>query len=167
MDYLIQEVASLPEPRPYLVLLGQMDGESEDVIKLANQHLGEANFQINTVSPTEVHLYYQAADTFVLASLREGFGRVFLEAMAHGLPCLAHDYAVTRFVLGDYGVFANFEISGGLTKLIKQVSMQDTSSNRCERFQSIYNRFSWDKLGPEYISMLEKCSEWNISQNYS
>jgi hypothetical protein len=34
MDYVIREVASLPEPRPYLLLLGQETPDSPEIIKL-------------------------------------------------------------------------------------------------------------------------------------
>jgi 1,2-diacylglycerol 3-alpha-glucosyltransferase len=162
MDYLVQEIAGMPEPRPYLVLLGQTDGESNEIIKLAKQHLGVTNFQINTVSPTEVGYYYQVADAFVLASLREGFGRVFLEAMAYGLPCLAHDYEVTRFVLGDNAFLGDFQMPGRLAALIPQ-ALSDSQNNdkRCQRHQSVYQRFSWDVLTPAYVQTIYQCISAN------
>lgn len=81
MDYLIREIASLPEPRPYLLLLGQKDAESSEVIKLGTQLLGFKNFQVRTVEYKEVSDYYKTADIFVLASLQEGLPRVLVEAM--------------------------------------------------------------------------------------
>jgi glycosyltransferase involved in cell wall biosynthesis len=100
MDYVIREIATLPEPRPYLLLLGQQDAESPEILQLGSRLLGTEHFQIRTVDRNEVADYYIVADVFVLASLHEGFGIVFLEAMSYGLPCLAHDYAITRFCEG-------------------------------------------------------------------
>lgn len=161
MDYVIREVANLPEPRPYLLLLGQMDGESAEVIELANQLLGIANFQINTVPQAEVKNYYQVANAFVLASLSEGLPRVTLEAMAYGLPCLAHNYEVTRFVLGDEMFLDNFEVEGRLAGLISQALLEGQNPiNRRERHCTTYHRFSWDALQQDYVKMIQHCASF-------
>jgi len=43
---------------------------------------------------------YHGADIFCLPSRHEGYGMVFAEAMAHGLPVLAADIAAAREVIG-------------------------------------------------------------------
>jgi 1,2-diacylglycerol 3-alpha-glucosyltransferase len=158
MDYLIREVANLPEPRPYLLLLGQIDQESSEIIQLGQELLGTGHFQSKTVTSMEISDYYSVADLFVLASLNEGFGRVFLEAMGHGLPCLVHDYEVTRFILQDQGYFSDFSIPGALTTLVQNVLDQDNENAAYERHQAVYERFSWDKLKPTYIQMIHRCA---------
>lgn len=159
MDYIIRETANLPEPRPYLLLLGQQDAESPEILQLGNKLLGPDNFQVTTVAPDEVADYYRVADVFVLASLNEGFGRVFLEAMSHSLPCLAHDYEVARFVLGKEGYLANFELIGSLAGLICQVLAEgDDECKRRLRHRSVYERFSWEQLRPSYIEMIQRCA---------
>jgi hypothetical protein len=49
MDYLIEEVARLSKPRPYLLLLGQQEAESSEIIQRGKQLLGTENFQLRTV----------------------------------------------------------------------------------------------------------------------
>jgi glycosyltransferase involved in cell wall biosynthesis len=83
---------------------------------------------------------------------------VLVEAMSYGLPCLAHDYEITRFVLGNEGYLGNFELVGSLTGLISQVLAEgDDESKRRFRHRSVYNRFSWEKLRPSYIEMIQRC----------
>ncbi|MEA5578812.1 glycosyltransferase family 4 protein [Anabaena sp. UHCC 0451] len=155
MDYLIREVASLPKPRPYLLLLGHQDGKSSEIIELGNNLLGVDKFQAKTVAPHEVANYYKVADIFVLASLSEGLARVFLEAMSYGLPCIVHDYSVTRYAFGDQGYFGDFTQEGSLAELTKQVLSADGEKSKFdERHCFIYERFSWDKLLPNYVEMI-------------
>ncbi len=157
MDYIIHEIASLPEPRPYILLLGQQDTESSEILELCNRLLGTENFQIKTVERKEITDYYMIADAFVLASIREGFGRVFLEAMSYGLPCLAHDYEVTRFILGNNGYLTDFELTGSLASLVpKALAESHDLSKRCLRHSTIYEHFSWDKLIPDYVNLIQK-----------
>jgi glycosyltransferase involved in cell wall biosynthesis len=80
MDYVVEELARLPAPRPFLMLLGAMDRGSGEIVRLARERLGPDGFAARSVPYEEVAPYYAAGDGFVLASLAEGFGRVFLAA---------------------------------------------------------------------------------------
>ena len=164
LDYLIREVAALPEPRPYLVLLGQQTAESPEIFQLGNELLGAEHFQIRTVAHNEVTDYYKIADAFVLASLIEGLPRVLLEAMSHGLPCIAHNYEIAHFALEKEGYFTDLNLTGSLTGLIPQALAESHEpSKRYLRHQSVYNRFSWEKLRPHYIKLIESCKNSEIS----
>jgi glycosyltransferase involved in cell wall biosynthesis len=164
MDYVIRELAHLPEPRPYLVLLGQQDAESPEIFQLGNTLLGSEHFQIRTVAHHEVTDYYKIADAFAIASLYEGFGRVLVEGMSHGLPCLAHDHEIFHFALGKEGYLADFRVTGNLTSLIPQALAESHEpTKRNLRHQSAYNRFSWEKLKPEYIHLIERCHNAKLS----
>ena len=160
MDYIVREVAALPEPRPYLVMLGHMDENSPPIVQLAEQHLGQENFTARSVSYEQVQKYYQAADIFVLGSLKEGFGRVYLEALMHGLPCIVHDYPVMRYVLQEQGIFTDLAQSGSLTQaladLIKQPQMPELMIQRREY---VKKTFSWESIAPAYLNMFRHCLE--------
>ena len=154
LDYLIREIAQLPKPRPYLLMLGQIEAESAEIVALAKELLEPDKFQIKTVASDQVVDYYRVADAFVLASLGEGLPRVLLEAMSYGLPCITHDYEVSRFVLKDEGYFGNFELAGSLTSLISDVLSQNNDDSKLRRHQSVYERFSWDKIRSKYVDMI-------------
>ncbi|MEA5549340.1 glycosyltransferase, partial [Limnoraphis robusta CCNP1324] len=159
LDYLIRELAGLSEPRPYLLILGQPDAETSRVVTLADELLGAGNYRIDTVEPEEMADHYRSADVLVLASTREGFGRVMVEAMSHGLPCLAHDYAISRYVLGDQGDFADFTSRGALTALVQQVLGKGVSpQQQREMHRTAFERFSWDGLRPAYVDLIHRCA---------
>jgi glycosyltransferase involved in cell wall biosynthesis len=153
IDYVIEEVARLPEPRPYLLLVGQPEPDTPGLRALAHSLLGQDGHSIRTVPAAEVSSLYRASDVLVLASLGEAFGRVLIEAMAEGVPCVAHDYAVTRYVLGDHGQLGNLSRPGGLAELLGSVSAPvPDEAERRHRFA--YEHFSWDRLRPAYVAFL-------------
>jgi glycosyltransferase involved in cell wall biosynthesis len=159
MDYLVNEVAQLPQPRPHLVLLGAMDDQSDAIIALARQKLGEGGFTARSVAYEEVANYYRAADVFALASLQEGFGRVFLEALIHGLPVIAHDHPVMRFVLGREAILADLSkagvLAGELNNALRAGNDRTTAARRRERVRS---QFSWPVLASQYRDMFVDCA---------
>ncbi|MEQ1752227.1 MAG: glycosyltransferase family 4 protein [Prosthecobacter sp.] len=160
MDYVIEEMARLPEPRPFLQLLGAMDAHSHEVIALGREMLGEANFSARSVPYEEVADYYRASDLFTLASLQEGFGRVYLEALMHGLPVIAHRHPVMDYVLGMEGIFGDLQSPGTLALLIQQTLERPSSpGSELNRWHSVKERFSWPVLAQQYLKMFQNCAE--------
>ena len=104
------------------------------------------------------HELEHAADLFVLASLQEGFGRVFLEALIYGLPVIAHDHPVMRFVLGSEGTFGDLSTPGVLAALIREKwDGEDSAADAIRRREMIRARFSWAVLAPQYRQMFLDC----------
>src|SRR5262249_53901723 len=98
------------------------------------------------------------ADVFTLGSLKEGFGRVYLEALIGGLPCAAHDHPVMRFVLGEEGVFGDFTQPGELSRLLGLLlTAQPDPAAAARRRQAVRARFGWDALAPAYLDMFRAC----------
>ncbi|MCP6759266.1 MAG: glycosyltransferase family 4 protein [Fischerella sp. CENA71] len=158
MDYTVKEIASLPEPRPYLVMLGHIDENSQEIIDLARNQLGENGFTARSVPYEQVREYYKTADLFTLASLQEGFGRVYLEALIHGLPCVVNDHPVMRYVLKEQGTFADLSQPGSMAQAIANILRQPQSPElMIQRREYVRERFSWKSLAPAYMQMFHDC----------
>jgi len=163
MDYIVREVAALDPPRPFLLMLGQRSEESPGVLELADKLLGPAGFQCRTVPADTIHDYYDASDAFVLASPKEGFGRVLVEALARGLPCLATDRPFARLVLGEHGHYADFDRAGELARLLATVlAVGNAPDGAATRHAAAYDRYSWDRLRPRYVDMIERCARGTV-----
>jgi 1,2-diacylglycerol 3-alpha-glucosyltransferase len=159
MDYVVREVARLSKPRPFLQLLGAIDSSSAEILELALRLLGPDGFSAKSVPYAEVFAYFRAADCFVLASLAEGFGRVYLEALMHGLPAIAHNHLVTQYILAPHGILADLTKPGELAHLLKvELGKELNACDAYSRWQSVRDRFSWPVLAPSYRAMFESCA---------
>jgi glycosyltransferase involved in cell wall biosynthesis len=167
MDYLVSEIASMPTPRPYLVMLGAMDERTPPILAQARQSLGPENFAARSVPYAQVAQYYQAADVFTLASLVEGFGRVYVEASMNGLPCAVHDHPVMRYVLGDEGNFADLSRPGTLAAMLSQLLARPLDPREMSRRrETMRSRFAWQSLAPAYFQMFRAAAGQAIRDQF-
>ena len=158
MDHTIREVAKMPlGTRPHLVLIGARAADTPEIESLCSQLLGKDGFTMRTVSPNEVGDYYRAGDVFVLSSTDEGFGLVYVEALSHGLRVIAHEYTTARFVLDDHGIYCDMTVPGELARTIETALLDPDSPDRAaRRHESVYRRFSWEKLRPRYVELFRE-----------
>ena len=158
MHWLINETAKL-NGEVYLLIVGEIEDETPEIKSLGREKLSN-NIKFLTLNHREMPQVYKAADLFVLASTVEAFGMVFLEAMASGLPIIAHDHPNQRWILGDAGHFVDMEQEGELAKNIAEFMADKEKAKRLgekgrERAERI---FSWDILAQKYIEMYKKVS---------
>lgn len=155
-DLLIEAVALLPEPRPYLLLVGA-DGPDGDVIRaLARARLGEG-WSWRSVPAVMMPWVYRAADRFALFSESEGFGLAFVEALASGIPVLAHDDATTRYVVGDAGLLrAVRDAASARDGLLELLRLPTDATAARARIRSVRDRFSWELLRPRYVELFRR-----------
>ena len=101
IDQLIAAVAEIGDPRVKLVLLG--DGPRARELRAAASRLGvdrQVKF-MGAVDETTKFELLSVADLYVSTSEHEGFGLVFLEAMASGLPIVCYERGGQSDFLAD------------------------------------------------------------------
>jgi 1,2-diacylglycerol 3-alpha-glucosyltransferase len=156
LDVLVEAAAALQGERPHVVLLGQPTAETPALRALARERLGADGHTIRSVPAAAVADYYRAADVFVLPSLREGFGRVLVEASAHGLPCLAHGGPAQRFVLGELDRGLDLRDAPALAAALRdELSRAPDPDAARRRHAGVRERFAWDRLAPRYAALLQ------------
>lgn len=117
---LIEVLASLRESNSYLLVIG--DGPDADAIKRKAAELGVASRlrMLGMCSDADKYAALSVSDLFVSASQHEGFGLVFLEALAFGLPVICYDRGgQTDFLKsGETGAVVKLNDQRGLTQAI-------------------------------------------------
>jgi phosphatidylinositol alpha-1,6-mannosyltransferase len=92
-------------PDAQLVLVGDGDDRERLMRKASSTPAGRGILFPGFVTANMLEGLYRRAALFALPSRGEGFGLVYLEAMTHGLPCVAsiHDAAVEVIADGETG----------------------------------------------------------------
>lgn len=107
IDALIDEFAALLGSRPelpaYLVIAGGWERDTDQLVEEGTRRLGNRVRFLVRFPRDRMAALYQAADVFVLASLKEMMPLAILEACASGLPCIVNDDPVLSWMTGQGG----------------------------------------------------------------
>jgi len=123
-DKVLAAVKRLAARRPELAYVVVGDGDDRPRLEALAQEAGIADrvHFVGQVSDSELVNYYRLADVFVMPSTKEGFGIVFLEAAASGLPVIGGDRDGSADALADgsIGTMVNPDDAAALDRAIEQ-----------------------------------------------
>ena len=102
-DKVIRALPAIIAAHPDLVYLIVGEGDDRARLEALANDLGVANHMrfAGQVAPEEMAGYYRLAKVFVMPSIQEGFGIVFLEAAASGLTLIGGDSDGSADALAD------------------------------------------------------------------
>jgi len=140
-------------PEVLYLIVGEGDDRSRLEMLAAECGVTEQVRFVGQVSPDELPDYFRLADVFVMPSTGEGFGIVFLEALATGIQVIAGNQDGSRDALcdGALGTLVDPENSGDLASAIHSALVESNRpGDRSARFR--FDRFAG------HISELHKLS---------
>jgi 1,2-diacylglycerol 3-alpha-glucosyltransferase len=153
-----------PSHDPSCSCLGRWTNLPKRSLNVAENLLGRDGFSARSVTYEEVFDYYRAVDVFALASLQEGFGRVYVEALMHGLPVIAHRHPVMEYVLGGAGYLGDLNREGELAQLLGRLLPESPNEDKQKRrWMSVRDRFAWPTLAPQYAAMFAAVARQNVT----
>ncbi|MEM8829586.1 MAG: glycosyltransferase [Cyanobacteria bacterium P01_G01_bin.19] len=140
IELAIEAVSRLP--RASLLICGE--GSDRDYFQaLGERLLGKARFQIKTFAYAQMPQVYRSADVFTLPSIEAFQGLAYLEAMACGLPVVATDDSVRRYLIGGAGITCD------VTDIDVYAKSLQTALERhwfAEKPEQNAQRFSWHEV---------------------
>lgn len=155
MSHLISEVSALSDD-VHLLILGQQSSETTRIKNLGKELLGE-RVHFGALAHGDLHQAYAAADTFVLCSLFEAFGIVYIEAMASGLPVIATNHKNQRWLMGDAAILVDMKTRGLVAANIRKLqSDRHFRSSLGNRAFVRAQRFSQEQVKPCILEMYQE-----------
>ncbi len=159
IDDLIRSLISLP--LNFRVVIA---GEGEDKKKLdllvKENNLGDRVIFLGRKSHDELPGILQASDIFVRASLSEGLGNSFLEALAAGLPIIGTPVGgIPDFLTdGETGVFARPHDSQSIVKAVKRIQEEAGLKEKLIRQGKdlVKEKYEWQGITNQIKNVLEK-----------
>ena len=160
VDTVIRALPSLLRafPNVYYVVVG--DGDGRSALERLAATCGVAEHVIFTGSRREsIRGYYEAADIFVMPSRQEGFGIVYLEAMASGKPVVAADRGGAKEVVaeGETGFLVSYGDVEGLEERLATLLADERLRRRMGEAgsQTVAEQYRFEAFRENLIGILE------------
>jgi glycosyltransferase involved in cell wall biosynthesis len=137
-------------PGAHLVVAG--DGPLRGTIDALGARLLPGRYTRVQVSPERMPMLYRSADAFLHLSKEESFGNVFVEAMACGIPVVAHDSPRSRWLVGETEFLVDTDDVEAVAEHI-ELAFRSTEVERQIRVRRA-DAFSWPTIGKMYREFL-------------
>lgn len=154
IHHLIQawHTAGLPTAKTELLIVGAMQ---HDFARIAKKLPAMPNICfIGPVDRKKLASLYQSASLFILPSLEDGFGMVFGEAMASGLPVIGSTSSAAPDIIthGQQGLlFTPGDIQDLASKIGWCYNHQHDCLHMGQKGKQWIKKFSWDQYGKTIV----------------
>lgn len=152
VDYVLQEFALLRERFPelpvWLVLAGGWETETDELIRLGTESLGERVKFLVRFPRARMADLYRSADIFTIGSLKEMMPIALLEATATGLPCIVHQHPVMSWMIGPGGTAIDMGIPGELAGALCRLAQ---SPDHCRQLGQLARAHCREHFGRDRV----------------
>ena len=144
-----------------LLLCG--DGIDRDYYQQLGDCLLPNRFAIKSFTYLEMPAVYRSAALFTLPSQDEPFGLAYIEAMASGIPVVATEDAMRRYIVGDGGILCDVTDTESYAMAIAEALKREWKN--LPRQNAL--RFSWSNIALRYRDLILNTIDRTKKQNES
>ena len=138
----------------HLVVAG--GGPLHRQVDALGQELMPGRFSRLEVACHDMPDLYRAADVFLHMSQVEPFGIVYLEALASGLPVVAHDRRITRWIVEDQAVLVDTSDEAAVAEGISEALGMGADEHVTRRRRLVEQRFGWRTIAQQYVDFFRQ-----------
>jgi glycosyltransferase involved in cell wall biosynthesis len=140
---------------PGLHLLVAGDGPLRARVDACGLELMGERFRRVSVAHADMPALYRTADVFLHMSVDEPFGNVYLEALATGLPVVAHDSPTSRWILEQQGILVNAKDEASVADALVRALAARAPEQVLARRALVERRFTWLRVAEQYARFFE------------
>ncbi len=144
----VRAVAEVPDAM--LVVAG--DGIRRAEIDALAEGLLPGRYRRLVVPSAKMPDLYRCADAFLHLSRDEAFGNAYVEAMVTGLPCVVHDYPLTRWIYGEHGILIDTTDRDALVDALL-TAVGSAPGERAAQVARGRATFSWKTIAERYRAL--------------
>ncbi|MBK5332139.1 MAG: glycosyltransferase family 4 protein [Ilumatobacteraceae bacterium] len=119
-----------------------------------NQSLGDRYVQ-RTFAHVDMPDLYRSVDVLVHTTLIESFGNIYVEAMASGVPLVAHASPATEWITESSHGLVDTEVTSQLAGALEEAIRGGRGITEEHRVQVVNERFTWPIVVKQYSNFLE------------
>lgn len=159
LDYLIRETADFRQAtgaKVELVVAGAKTDETDDLVSLGRERLGEAAHFLLNRPREKMPGIYGLGDVFALCSIKEMMPIALLEAAASGLPCLVSTHPVVNWMIGPGGEGIPMERDGALSTTLRACLDEEYRRKKgAAAREHAVAHFSKEAIAEKYLAMYQ------------
>ena len=156
---LVDVVAASSIPHAHLLIVGDGPDRAAIAQRAAERGIADRVHLLGQVSDEQKHAALAVSDAFVTTSQHEGFGLVFLEAMAFGLPIVCYDRGgQTDFLKsGETGHVATLNDEAAFAAALIELSKDRERRERLGRHnRTLVEQYFIDTCARKYEGVFEQ-----------